>query len=978
MLARNERPPRAMRYKRALALLLVPLAWVFVHAPGRPSVRAAGKDPIYVGSHACAKCHDGAGMGHQYSKWLLGRHARAYASLSLPESRQISDLSGIPGDPHDSPMCLGCHATGSDAEPWQRDAAFHTADGVQCEKCHGPGSEYMDMEVMQNREAAMMAGLMMPAKKDCMLCHYVKGSHAAVHKRPLIDVEKAWMKIAHPTPKSASPGGPAGVGKTVSLKGPKYAGVDACGACHNTAMMNRQANRWKMTAHSRAWAVLATPKAFEIAKDKGLTGAPQQTAQCLKCHATGHGQDPGRFLASARITEGVTCEACHGPGSEYMPEAVMRDRLAARKAGLVEPTAESCMGCHQNAHGKTFDAVMAMKKIAHPMKPPMATMAKTAEFSIPPSRSGYKTPRHLAVRPDGAEVWIACEASDSLIIVDVKKRLKTAEIKVGGQPHDVAFEPDGKRAFVSNRLDDSVSAIDVACRKVTATIAVGDEPHGLVVNKSGALLFVLNSASEDISVIDLEELRELRRLKASRFPWSLALSPDGRRIVATNTLSKLVPFRQPSVSELTVIDAEKGRIADRLEAPGANLLQGVDWHPSGRFALFTLNRTKNLVPMTRIHQGWTITNGLGVAWADGRVDQVLLDEPNWYFADASDVAITPDGRLAFATSQGTNRVAVVDVERLIDLLQKASLRDRAEVIPNHLGKSAEFIVNYVETPDAPRGVAVTPDGTTAFVANQLDDSLTVIDVGSRASVARIDLGGPREVTHTRWGEKLFHSANITFQRQFACASCHPDGHVDGLTYDIEADGIGINPVDNRTLRGIYDTDPFKWEGTNPSLARQCGARLAAYFTRIQPFTPEELSAVNDYTVTIPRPPNRYRAAGAELTAAQARGKLVFERTHGADGKEIPVDNRCITCHFPPYYTDRSKRDVGSKHWLDKQGIFDVPHLNNIYDSAPYLHNGIADTLEEIWTRFNPYDTHGVTNDMTKDQLNDLIEYLKTL
>ena len=56
----------------------------------------------------------------------------------------------------------------------------------------------------------------------------------------------------------------------------------------------------------------------------------------------------------------------------------------------------------------------------------------------------------------------------------------------------------------------------------------------------------------------------------------------------------------------------------------------------------------------------------------------------------------------------------------------------------------------------------------------------------------------------------------------------------------------------------------------------------------------------------------------------------------------------------------------------------MPHLNNIYDSAPYLHNGIAATLEEIWTRYNPHDEHGVTNDMTKDQLNDLIEYLKTL
>ena len=38
---------------------------------------------------------------------------------------------------------------------------------------------------------------------------------------------------------------------------------------------------------------------------------------------------------------------------------------------------------------------------------------------------------------------------------------------------------------------------------------------------------------------------------------------------------------------------------------------------------------------------------------------------------------------------------------------------------------------------------------------------------------------------------------------------------------------------------------------------------------------------------------------------------------------------------------------------------------------------IAHTLEEIWTVYNPNDKHGVTNDLTKDQLNDLIEYIKT-
>ena len=248
------------------------------------------------------------------------------------------------------------------------------------------------------------------------------------------------------------------------------------------------------------------------------------------------------------------------------------------------------------------------------------------------------------------------------------------------------------------------------------------------------------------------------------------------------------------------------------------------------------------------------------------------------------------------------------------------------------------------------------------------------------AVARVDLGGAKKVTGIRRGERLFHSANITFQRQFSCATCHPDGHVDGLTYDIEADGIGVSPVDNRTLRGIYDTDPFKWEGTNPTLARQCGARLAVFFTRLEPFTPDQLRALNDYTVTIPRPPNRYRPLGAASDRGAAPGQDPL-RAHAherrpRDPARGPLRDSVTSRR---YFTDRQQRDVGTKHasWTGTARST-CPHLNNIYDSAPYLHNGIAETLEEIWTVYNPYDTHGVTNDMTKDQLNDLIEYLKTL
>jgi len=71
-------------------------------------------------------------------------------------------------------------------------------------------------------------------------------------------------------------------------------------------------------------------------------------------------------------------------------------------------------------------------------------------------------------------------------------------------------------------------------------------------------------------------------------------------------------------------------------------------------------------------------------------------------------------------------------------------------------------------------------------------------------------------------------------------------------------------------------------------------------------------------------------------------------------------------------------DVGTLSEYDDPMEFDVPQLNNLADSPPYLHDGKAATLEEIWTLFNPSDQHGVANDMTKNELNDLVEYLKSI
>ena len=944
---------RIALYAAAASLLVV--SWA--------ALQAAPKKPVYVGVRVCAGCHSAAGIGGQYGKWLLSKHSAAYAVLAKPEGPEIAKLSGLRTLPQDSAICLGCHATAWSAEDWEKDETFHIEDGVQCELCHGPGSEYASLEVMKDRQAAMKAGLRMPDQDFCINCHIEKGSHVAVLNQPPLDVKKGWPLLLHPLPPNPRPGLVSGLAPVdAKAKGPKYAGVMACGKCHRGPAFGNQWSVWRMSAHAGSWAVLGTAKAKEIASGRGIAD-PQSSVECLKCHTTTQG---GARLDGYTLDEGVGCEACHGAGSDYMADAIMRDERSAAAAGMQKPARETCMRCHP-AHGESFDFSDAAKKIAHPTKlPPVAQDPR------------YKTPVRMALRPGGREVYVTCEAADSVIVVDPGMLRKVAEISVGGNPTGVTFTPDGRRAFVTNRLDDTVSVIDAAARKVVATLKAGNEPHGVLADAAGKLLYVLNTSSNDISVFDIQSLKRIKNLSAGNGPWSLAMSPDTQRILVTNMKAKFAPLRQPFESEVTAIATDRAAVQERAVVPDANLMMGVAWHPSGRFALATLNRTKGTVPMTRLLQGWTITNGLAVVWRDGRVDEALLDEPDMGFSDATDIACTPDGRYALVASSGTDRIAVVDVGKLLSLIQRLSRYERQHVLPNHLGYPTEFVVKHIPTGKNPRAILIMPDGRRAFVANTLDDTLGVIDLAKMEMTGVVDLGGPKAITKQRWGEQLFHNAFVTFHRQFSCNSCHPDGHVDGMTYDIEADGIGIEPVDNRTLRGILDTAPFKWEGTNPSLSRQCGARLAVFFTRLAPFTPEQLAAVDYYVTTIPRPPNRFRPLGATLTPAQRRGKEVFERTATNDGREIRQDNRCITCHFPPYYTDRKRHDVGTKMPFDRTGNFDVPHLNNIYDSAPYLHNGMAATLEQIWTVHNPDDRHGVTNDMTKDQLNDLIEFLKTL
>ena len=628
--------------------------------------------------------------------------------------------------------------------------------------------------------------------------------------------------------------------------------------------------------------------------------------------------------------------------------------------------------------------VLCAAAMAADVFPPRPDGSRRSRYAAPEDDL-YKSLVQMLLSADGRRLFAACEGTSEVLVVDTERREVSGGVKVGRLPFGLALSPDGRILYVGNRWDRTVSVVDVEAMRVVRTFPTGDDPHGLALDPGGAHLFVANLGTNDLSVIETSHFSEVKRLSMGQAPFDLALSPDGHTLYVSSQYSNPVAFRTPPVLELTVVDVETQFVRERRMFPSTVIGQGVAVSPDGRFAATALELPKNLIPETQVYQGWMVTYGFALTETrpGGRTAYLLIDEPNLYFADPYGIAFSPDGRALYISSSGADAVTVVDMSSVYDLLQvrdgEIGISDRdIRRYARHLGISNAYVTARVATGYNPKDVVVSADGRWAYVADRLSDRITVIGTRTQRAADAIDLGGPKTITVLRKGAYLFNYASISFQKQMSCNTCHPEEHVDGLVYDIAVDGgMGRNLVDNLTMRGIAETAPFKWTGKNPTLQRQEGPRAAQLFFRTHGFEGDEREAIVRFIESIPVRPNRYRKDGERLNEFQQLGKRMFERAYDNMGRYIPVANRCITCHSLPYGTDRMRHDVGSKNDHDWDGVFDTPHLTNVYHRPPYMHDGRCYSLEEIWTEYNPDDTHGVTNDMMKDQLNALIEYLKT-
>lgn len=150
----------------------------------------------FIGAKKCGMCHKKEKDGAQLQKWEESAHAKAYENL------KAADAEAVKND-----ACLKCHATGAGSDPELNDKKFSVEEGVSCEACHGPGSEYKSMKIMKDQQKSIENGLIVweddkAIEKMCLDCHGMDAKSAAyeAHEAKEFKFEEMYGKIKHNKP----------------------------------------------------------------------------------------------------------------------------------------------------------------------------------------------------------------------------------------------------------------------------------------------------------------------------------------------------------------------------------------------------------------------------------------------------------------------------------------------------------------------------------------------------------------------------------------------------------------------------------------------------------------------------------------------------------------------------------------------------------------------------------------------------------
>jgi DNA-binding beta-propeller fold protein YncE/mono/diheme cytochrome c family protein len=565
-------------------------------------------------------------------------------------------------------------------------------------------------------------------------------------------------------------------------------------------------------------------------------------------------------------------------------------------------------------------------------------------------RTVGKNPRTLAVAPDG-KIWVVNQgnATISVLLPDTGSLKQTIKLPYASQPYGVAFSPNGSAGYVTLQGLGLLMRLNPSTGALQASQGVGPSPRGIAISGDSDRLF----ATRFISPPDQGQITELSAssLNVAR-SFSLAKDPGPD----TEASGRGVPNY---ISSLTL--SPDGR---RLWIPSKKDNTGRGLFRDGKRLTFE-NTVRTIVSQIDL-----IRNQEDLS---GRLD---LNDRDMAVA----VQFSPLGDYAFIATQGTNTIEVFDAY------------------------SGQFLVALEDVGLAPQGIAFDSDGQRLFVQNFMSRTVAVYDVAGLltsqgATTRRLKVistvSNEKLSAQVLKGKQIFYNAHDSRMNQdsyISCASCHLGGGQDGRVWDFTDRGEGLrNTISLLGHRGtgqgrVHWTANFDeiqdFENDIRSFFAGSGFMTDAQFhtgTRSNPLgAPKaglspELDALAAFVSSLDRvSPSPYRNPDGSLTAGGQAGKALFRSLN------------CASCHAGNDFTDSRLgvlHDVGTLKPSSGKRIggpltgLDTPTLKGLWETAPYLHDGSAATLQQVLTTGNPNGRHGNMTQLNAQQRQQLVEYL---
>lgn len=586
----------------------------------------------------------------------------------------------------------------------------------------------------------------------------------------------------------------------------------------------------------------------------------------------------------------------------------------------------------------------------------------------------YLSPLEVVADRSGQILYVAEATAGQVAMFDIAADKVTRTISLPAVVGGLALARGGSRLYATGAAPDGrVFVIDLPAGAVVKEISVGHTPGALALSPDDKTLYVCNRFNNSVSVIDLAPGVESGRIAVPREPAALAMTADGKTLFVGNHLPPGVADGSYAAAEVSVIDTVSRKVVQSIQLPnGSTALRDVTISPDCKHAYITHILARYQLPTTQLERGWMNTNALTVIDVAKKryVNTVLLDDVDQGAANPWSVVCTADGKYLCVTIAGTHELMVIDRGKLHDKLgrvasgQKVSdVSSSSEDVPNDLSFLVGLKRRVKLSGLGPRGLAVI--GTRAYVAQYFSDSLGMVDIdpGTRPRARSAKLGPDKPLTVVRQGEIFFHDAALCFQKWQSCSSCHPgDARVDALNWDLLNDDLG-NPKNTRSLLLAHRTPPSMSLAVRSTAeeAVRAGIRHIQFAVRPE----EDAVAIDEYLKSLKPVPSPYLVNG-QLSERAQRGKRVFESAG------------CSSCHGTALHTDGMQYNVGTGKLLDEGKAFDTPTLIEAWRTAPYLHDGRARTIVDVFKKHNPRDGHGHTSSLTEQQLADLAEYVLSL